>query len=347
MTHPSNGTHPRVPILLHPQPGPGCVIWFNCTLLLTLPLTSTWNSGGLLYAPNAINGSKHVWNLYYGSRRAIATVAGPEGITSDFVDIECVGRQWPEQRPVPTFRLRNGSWRGFWQRDWPTVTRPNCTWPCHRQRLVGLTGTDTPLLGDPKAVWSLRQTGQLEEALPFVWSELTPNVENPVVIPSSDGKEFLMVFDALSMNASCRESPACGWVGEQCWSTDSCNAIGLAWSEDGEHWVEAEHVVIQYDHQCGLVRTPIGLVPEPDMGKGYYSVLYTGWLAPDSAAAADDNGDDDAAVPKINMEAPGVSRLQDHAKVRTQCSTDDERCQTYMGFKPLCSAIIRNNREAE
>ena len=159
---------------------------------------------------------------------------------------------WPEQRPVPTFQLRNGSWRGFWQRDWPLVTALNCTWPCHRQRLVGLTAMNGKVLGEKGARWSVVKTQQVEEALPLVWSELTPNVENPVVIPSADGKEFLMVFDALSMNETCKTSEGCGWVGNQCWSTSSCNSIGVAWSSDGERWEHAEHVV----HKDPYIRIP-------------------------------------------------------------------------------------------
>ena len=96
-------------------------------------------------------------------------------------------------------------------------------------------------------------TAQLGDALPLVWGELSPNVENPVVIPSTDGKEYIMVFDALSMNATCRDEAGCGWVGGQCWSNTACNAIGVGWSRDGSVWEEAEHVVVQLDpaSQCG------------------------------------------------------------------------------------------------
>ena len=100
-------------------------------------------------------------------------------------------------RPVPSYRLRNGSYRGFWQADWPKSTEKNCSWPCHRQRLVGLTGTESTVIG--AGSWEVIPTGQLGQALPLVWKEQTPNVENPVVIPSTDGKEFLVRRDGSSI----------------------------------------------------------------------------------------------------------------------------------------------------
>jgi hypothetical protein len=60
----------------------------------------------------------------------------------------------------------------------------NCTWPCHRQRLVGLAGSDA-VVG--AGGWAVLETGELGNALPMVWSETTPNVENPVVIPAAAG----------------------------------------------------------------------------------------------------------------------------------------------------------------
>ena len=39
--------------------------------------------------------------------------------------------------------------------------------------------------------------------------------------------------------------------------------------------------------QCGLIRTPLGLVPEPETCKGCYSVLYTGWQAAGNASAGE------------------------------------------------------------
>lgn len=57
-----------------------------------------------------------------GNRWSISTVAGEAGIAGPFVDVRCMpaGSLTPGQpaRPVPSYRLRNGSLRGFWQGDW-------------------------------------------------------------------------------------------------------------------------------------------------------------------------------------------------------------------------------------
>ena len=140
------------------------------------------------------------------------------------------------------------------------------------------------------------------------------------------------------MNASCASSTNCGWVGNQCWSNTACNAIGIAWSYDGSTWASAEHLVVQHDPQaqCGLVRTPLGLVPEPEKCKGCYSVIFTGWGAPaadrtDVAASARANASDGLAA-------------RGHAL--RHCPSGDRRCQVYQGYKPVCAALIRNTREA-
>ena len=176
--------------------------FFECDL--SRPPSQTWNSGGLIYGRTALNGTAEVWSLYYGNRWSVSVVEGEVGIAGPFVDVGCMpaGSLTPglPARPVPSYRLRNGSLRGFWQGDWPHHTEPNCTWPCHRQRLVGLTGTSSAVIG--AGDWKVLPTGQLGDALPLVWSELSPNVENPVVIRAAE--EFIMVFDALSMNATCR-----------------------------------------------------------------------------------------------------------------------------------------------
>ena len=315
---------------------------------LTKPPVQTWNSGGLLFSRNSVNGSAKIWNLFYGNRWAVSTTPGEEaGAAGPWVDVACIpsGGLLPGQpaRPVPTYQLRNGSWRGFWQGDWPNGNPKNCTWPCHKQRLVGLTGSDSAVIGAKD--WTVLPTGQLGNALPLVWQEETPNVENPVVIRSTDGKEFLMVFDALSMNATCRNDPACGWVGGQCWSGTSCNAIGLGWSEDGSNWENVEHVVVQVDpaNQCGLIRTPLGIVPEPHLCAGCYSVIYTGW-GRSAAATEEANATSSTAAPHHRLMNGSSSRLGGHALPRGHCPPGDARCAVYQGFKPVCAALIRDTR---
>jgi hypothetical protein len=305
--------------------------------------SQTWNSGGLLFGRNTLNGSRPVWNLFYGNRWAVSMTAGRvAGAAGPWIDVACMpaGSVKPGQpsRPVPSYQLRNGSWRGFWQADWPHGLSANCTWPCHAQRLVGLTGTESTVIGDKD--WTVLPTGQLAGALPLVWRETTPNVENPVVIRSSDDKEFLMVFDALSMNSTCRDDPQCEWIGGQCWSGTACNAIGIAWSSDGLRWEYAQHLVLQTDprRQCGLIRTPLGLVPEPHVCSGCYSVLYTGW----GSSSARGLNTTTRANNHLEVEE---SHLRGHALPRGTCPPGNMRCSVYQGFKPVCAALIRNTRE--
>lgn len=312
---------------------------------LTQPPPETWNSGGLIFGRNSLNGTTKVWNLFYGNRWAVSATPGEEaGAAGPWIDVACVPAGSLEQgqpaRPVPTFQLRNGSWRGFWQGDWPHGKPKNCTWPCHEQRLVGLTGSDSTIIGAGR--WTVLPTDQLANALPLVWSEATPNVENPVVILSSDGKEFLMVYDALSMNSTkCRDDPQCDWVGGQCWSGTACNAIGLGWSADGSNWEHSQHLVVQENptRQCGLIRTPLGLVPEPKLCAGCYSVIYTGW-----GSSSSKNSGGPATADRLPVGTS--SRLGGHALPRGHCPAGDARCAVYQGFKPVCAALIRNMREA-
>ena len=91
------------------------------------PAVETWNSGGLFYADTVHNSTGNpVWSLFYGNRWSISSTAGYEaGINGPWVDVECVvegggGHAVGDTtRPVPSYQLKNGSWRGFWQGDWP------------------------------------------------------------------------------------------------------------------------------------------------------------------------------------------------------------------------------------
>ena len=77
--------------------------------------------------------------------------------------------------------------------------------------------------------------------------------ENPVVTTKSmDGKYYLAVYDALHKLQ-----------------------IGTSFSADGVTWQHS--AILTIDHQpCGIIRTPLGLAPEPERCAGCYSVLWTG-----------------------------------------------------------------------
>ena len=68
-------------------------------------------------------------------------------------------------------------------------------------------------------------------------------------------------------------------------------------------------------------------------------VIYTGW----SAAAPTTGAGSEAAAAGSDQSR---EMLGGHAKTKGQCAADDPRCQSYMGYKPLCASIIRNSREA-
>ena len=131
----------------------------------------------------------------------------------------------------------------------------------------------------------------------------------------------------------------------QCWNNRYCNSIGIAWSDDGISWVNATHLSVQTpstaDAQCGLIRTPIGIVPEPKQCAGCYSVLWTGWRAPTASLDPAHN----LTVPPGHLRPPAASRLG-HAVTKDDCPADNAHCQTYQGFKPICAALIRDNEEA-
>ena len=82
--------------------------------------------------------------------------------------------------------------------------------------------------------------------------------ENPVVTTmSTDGKYYLAVYDALHGGS---------------------DVIGLSFSADGVTWQYSQILAVQTHarSQCGKIRTPLGMVPEPSRCKGCYSVLWTG-----------------------------------------------------------------------
>ena len=66
-----------------------------------------------------------------------------------------------------------------------------------------------------------------------------------------------------------------------CKSKTDCDAIAVAWSPDGVTWTANATALIRVQtdghHPCGQIRTPLGLVAEPEMCTGCYSVLWTGY----------------------------------------------------------------------
>ena len=75
-------------------------------------------------------------------------------------------------------------------------------------------------------------------------------IENPIVSHLSDGT-YIAVYD-----------------------TDAPNAIGYTLSQDGIHWSQGQHLVVQEENNVWAteVRTPLGLIDE---GKGSFTLFYT------------------------------------------------------------------------
>ena len=107
--------------------------------------------------------------------------------------------------------------------------------------------------------------------------------ENPIVSRSTDGKWWYAVYDALeqmpndgSKKGSCSDYR----TRALCKSKTQCDAIGIAWSPDGVTWTADATTLLRVQtvgHPCGQIRTPLGLVAEPERCVGCYSVLWTGY----------------------------------------------------------------------
>jgi hypothetical protein len=62
--------------------------------------------------------------------------------------------------------------------------------------------------------------------------------------------------------------------------TKNTVCAGVAWSPDGVTWTANATTLLRVQtvgHPCGQIRTPLGLVAEPERCVGCYSVLWTGY----------------------------------------------------------------------
>ena len=106
--------------------------------------------------------------------------------------------------------------------------------------------------------------------------------ENPQVASSTDERWYYSVYDALEQTP---QGPTTTQVGTGlCTSKTTCDSIGIAWSVDGFTWAANASTTLRVqglnsfdNHPCGQIRTALGLVPEPKLCSGCYSVLWTGF----------------------------------------------------------------------
>ena len=239
--------------------------------------TCSWATT-LIFAQSGVNGSTPVWNLFYSAGEAgrfqpgdgIAhAVSTTDNIAGPYVDlpgtfVPGTGVVVPDTHAFAAWKLRNGSWVGF---------RNNV--PGMHTFSVGLiasTGDGGRTVG---GTWRYSDNN----SVPFRFGP-----ENPQVSASTDGRWYYSVYDAL-------EQPPQGGVENGhsnhqsnhplCTSKTQCDSIGIAWSMDGVTWAanasDTLRVQLNDNHPCGQIRTALGLVGEPHLCRGCYSVLWTGF----------------------------------------------------------------------
>ena len=204
--------------------------------------------------------SRELWNLFYVAYRsqpntaeqflnnydgqiwrAVSTVPGPEGIGGPYRDLGVIMKPGPD----------SGAWEGLQGTDSFFPYRVGDKWfalfgsarsevlPIEHW-LVGIASA--PDLGGPWERHNDLNPAPIE----------TKFIENPIVTRLPDGR-YICVYD--HQEADC---------------------IGYAFSDDGIHWQPGKSLTIQPEPGTWAkdVRTPLGLIPEPD---GTYTVFYTGF----------------------------------------------------------------------
>lgn len=199
---------------------------------------------------------------------AVSTTPGEGGLGGPYEDVGPVLDQeqnggfdvsldsWEGDHGVDMFfpfQLDNGTWAALYGSEFGRF--PNFCEPACRQ--VGLA------VWEDDAKFGLAKSGKIRrvrEVSPMdkAFRDPIPGVENPVVAKTMDGSAFIAMYHVYTPGA-----------------------IGVSYSEDGVHWTRQEgDLVLKFagngTEYCSLaVTTACGLVPEPSMGKGVYSVMYT------------------------------------------------------------------------
>lgn len=244
----------------------------------------------LVFAPSSANGSKPVWNFFYSGCEAPKNIAGDgivhavsttDSIEGPYVDLPGIlvpgtGVIMPYSHAFTTWQLPNGTYMSF---------RNNV--PGAASFSVGLEraiANEGKTLGGP---WAYDNN-----SVPFPCGP-----ENPIVSRSTDKQWYYAVYDALEQTPLANDRQTgpglCADPSKRtlCKSKTQCDQIALAWSSDGVTWTADATILLRVQtdghHACGQIRTPLGLVAEPELCAGCYSVMWTGFS---SLKGSDSNG---------------------------------------------------------
>ena len=240
----------------------------------------------LVFALSGVNGSKEVWNLFHHAGEAERFQPG-DGIvhlvsTTDSIEgpyVELMGTAVPGKAVVvpdshafAAWKLRNGSWAGF---------RNNV--PGAKSFSVGMIYASEEGGRSVGGTWTYPNNN----SVPFRFGP-----ENPQVASSTDEHWYYSVYDALLQEPQGQTDSATVIDKNEkiessaglCTDKTKCDSIGIAWSADGFSWFANASTTLRVqglngsdNHPCGQIRTALGLVAEPKLCAGCYSVLWTGF----------------------------------------------------------------------
>lgn len=225
------------------------------------------------YTMAPMNGS-HAYVQYDGEiMHAIAEKPGKQGLGGPYKDIGAIltlqdpgtDTRWEGDQGDDAFfpyQLRNGSWVAFFGSALTRQKSKGGGW--NHDWYVGLAQAGN--LGLSAAKWE--KLNKDRNPVRFGNTGWHAGIENPIVTGTQDGEWYVAVyFDVLS------------------------GGVGAAYSRDGLEWLDAGHLNLTPGpaKPCGPDRltTALGLVPEPSLGKGMYSLLFTGRGGEGAAAAGD------------------------------------------------------------
>lgn len=203
------------------------------------PNDDRWNLFYVAY--QAAPDTRERWLTNHEGRiwRAVSQALGTDGIGGPYKDVEIVMERGKQSDP----------WEGLQGTDSFFPYKVGDRWyalygSAHTEKLpislwqVGLASA--PILAGPWTRSTVLNPLKVEKRF----------IENPIVSQLSDGT-YVAVYD-----------------------TDEPNAIGYMLSNDGVHWSDGQHLVVQQGTGVWAteVRTPLGLIDE---GNGAFTLMYT------------------------------------------------------------------------